>query len=91
MNGPFTLHWQPKHLNPALRVAMPANPVLTLGVPRIGECLVIVGQDGVVQTSTVKGCRTTQRGIVVDTANSSYTLRAVQAEGGDPRELAATG
>lgn len=51
-----------------------------LGRPRIGECLVIVGEDRVLQTSIVRSYRTTESTVVIDTSNSRYTLTAHEAE-----------
>jgi hypothetical protein len=51
--------------------------VRLVGEPRIGECLVIVAeQGGVVQTSTVRRVLTRPTRLVVETANSFYTLDA---------------
>ncbi|MEM6993217.1 MAG: hypothetical protein AAF721_22070 [Myxococcota bacterium] len=74
MNGPFTVHCQTKSPR-AKPVVLPKGRVLTLGQPRVGESLVLVGEEGVVTTSVVRQLQPTPSGVVIDTDHSRYTLR----------------
>lgn len=74
MDGPYTLHYHSKQSEAVEHVDLPSGRILVLGRPCVGESLVLVGEDGVVQTSMVQQCRTTPSGLVIDTANSCYTL-----------------
>jgi len=76
MNGTFTLHCKRTRPEAPEHHDLPVGRVRLVGEPRIGERLVIVAADagGVVQTSTVRGVVSTPRGLVVQTANSLYTL-----------------
>jgi hypothetical protein len=76
MNGSFTLQYKRTRDGAREHRDLPQGRVRLVGEPRIGERLVIVSADagGVVQTSTVQGVMSTPRGLVVQTANSLYTL-----------------
>lgn len=82
MTGTFTLQCKRTRSGGLEHNDLPAGRVRLVGEPRIGECLVIVAADagGVVQTSTVRGVVSTPRGLVVQTANSLYTLTSIALE-----------
>lgn len=82
MTHTFTLHCKRIRSGSLEHGDLPAGRVRLVGEPRIGERLVIVGDDAgaVVQTSTVRGVVTSARGIVVQTANSLYTLTCIAME-----------
>lgn len=82
MTGTFTLQCKPTRHGAPTHSDLPMGRVRLVGEPRIGERLVIVATDagGVVQTSTVRGVVTTARGLVVQTANSLYTLTCLACE-----------
>jgi hypothetical protein len=82
MTGTFTLHCKRTRSGSLEHGDLPAGRVRLVGEPRIGERLVIVAADagGVVQTSTVRGVVSTARGIIVQTANSLYTLTCIAME-----------
>ena len=59
---------------------LPPGPMHLIGEPTIGECLVIVSESGVLQTSPIRSIRITDEQIELATDNSRYTLgRAVKA------------
>lgn len=82
MFGTFTLQYKRTRADAREHSDIPAGRVRLVGEPRVGERLVIVAADagGVVQTSTVRGVMTTPRGLVVQTANSLYTLVSIAPE-----------
>jgi len=82
LDGSFTLHYKRTREGAREHDDLPVGRVRLVGEPRVGERLVIVAADaaGVVQTSTVKGVMSTPRGLVVQTANSLYTLVRVEPE-----------
>jgi hypothetical protein len=81
MNGTFTLHCRRTHPDAKPHQNLPTGRVRLVGEPRIGECLVIVAEaGGVVQTSTVRRVLSTPSRLVVETANSFYTLASVCEE-----------
>ena len=49
--------------------------MFVLGKPEIGLSLVLVGEDGVVQTGVVRRFERSAVELVVETDNSQYTLR----------------
>jgi hypothetical protein len=59
---------------------LPAGPVRRVAGPQIGECLVVVGRSGVMQTSAVRRFVSTPSEVVVDTANSVYVLMHLPEE-----------
>jgi hypothetical protein len=81
MNGTFTLHCRRTHPEAKPHQNLPTGRVRLVGEPRIGECLVIVGEHGgVVQTSTVRRFLSMPTRLVVETANSCYTLATAGEE-----------
>ena len=75
MNEVYTLHR--RSLSPKVRTQpeMPAGPVYVLGKPEVGFSLVIVGEQGVVQTGVVRRFERSTEELVVETDNSEYRLR----------------
>ena len=59
---------------------LPPGRLRIIGEPTVGQCLVIVGESGVLQTSPVRSFRITDEQIELSTENSRYTLgRGVKA------------
>jgi len=75
MDEVFTLHRTPLNSKSQSRPEMPAGRVFVLGRPCIGQSLVIVGEQGVVQTGVVRRFERSNQALVVETDNSQYTLR----------------
>lgn len=81
MSGTFTLHCRRARPEARPHPNLPTGRVRLVGEPRIGQCLVMVSEDGgVVQTSTVRRFLSTPRRLVIETANSFYTLAATGDE-----------
>jgi hypothetical protein len=87
MNRTFTLQCKRTRSGAQEHLYLPPGRVHLVSEPRIGERLLIVAADagGVVQTSTVRGVVSTARGLVIQTANSLYTLTSTAAEPTAPK------
>lgn len=74
MDALFVLRTLLDHPDQPTVAALPPGRVRTLGEPKVGECLVIVSEGGVVQTGPVRSFRITEDCIELETDRSRYTL-----------------